>query len=88
MDRKFPKNGLLRDKVLWLMKSEEEFGGPQSVDDLCKNLRISNGSSRSVLIKLLQSGKIDRINHGIYRIKGDTREFNRTKDHMHLDTVS
>ncbi len=84
MANKFPKTALLREKVLWLMKSEEEFGGPQSVDDLCRSLQISNGSSRSVLVKLHQAEKIERVGTGIYRIKGDMREFNKKKPHMML----
>lgn len=70
---------LLRDRVLALMESNEEYGGPQSVNDLCKNLEISNGSSRSVLVKLHQAGRIDRIDHGIYRIKGDSRKYRKNK---------
>lgn len=71
----------LRDRVLALLESDEDYGGPQSVDDLCNNLGISNGSSRSVLVKLHQAGKIDRIGHGIYRIKGDSRKYRKTKPH-------
>jgi len=46
---------------------EEE--GPQSVNDLCLKLGISNGSSRSILVKLNQAGKIERIERGVYRKK-------------------
>ena len=73
---------LLRERVLKLMTSEMNFGGPQSVDDLVKNLKISNGSSRSVLVKLHQAGKIERISAGIYRGIGDTRGFNPNKTHL------
>jgi len=72
----------LRERVLKLLCSDEEYGGPQSVDDLCKNLRISNGSSRSIFIKLLQANKIERIGHGIYRIKGDMRKYQKNKPHF------
>ena len=72
----------LRQRVLKLMESKEEFGGPQSVDDLCKSLRISNGSSRSVLVKLHQAGDIERIGSGIYRQKGDGRKFVKDKPHL------
>jgi len=72
---------LLRDRVLALLESEEDYGGPQSVDDLCRNLGISNGSSRSVLVKLHQAGKIERIAKGIYRIKNDSRKYRKRKPH-------
>lgn len=73
---------LLRERVLKLMESKDDFGGPQSVNDLEKNLKISNGSSRSVLVKLHQAGKIERIGPGIYKIKGDFREFSSSKEHL------
>lgn len=72
----------LRERVLKLMESEESFGGPQSVVDLEKNLKISNGSSRSVLVKLYQSKKTERIGHGIYRIKNDSREYTSKKKYL------
>lgn len=71
----------LRDRVLALLKSDEEYGGPQSINDLCKNLGISNGSSRSILVKLHQAGRIDRIDHGIYRIKGDSRKYGKNRSY-------
>ena len=73
---------LLRERVLKLMEAEDEFGGPQSVTDLEKNLKISNGSSRSVLVKLRQAEKTERIGSGVYRVKGDNRKFNPTKPHL------
>jgi len=72
----------LKDRVLKLMDAKENFGGPQSVYDLCKNLRISNGSSRSVLVKLHKKGKIERIGKGQYRLEGDNRSFNPEKNHL------
>ena len=69
----------LRDRVLKLLSSEIEYGGPQSVDDLVKNLNISNGSSRSIVIKLLKAGKIERIGRGTYRINGDKRNYKKNK---------
>jgi len=53
----FYPNLRLRERALKLMESEEDFGGPQSVGDMMKNLKISNGSSRSVLVKLHQAKK-------------------------------
>lgn len=61
----------LRGKVLALLKSV----GPQSVNDLCINLKISNGSSRSVLVKMHQAGMIERISKGVYRVNGDSRKY-------------
>jgi DNA-binding Lrp family transcriptional regulator len=46
----------LRKKILKLMKDE----GPQTVNDLVVKLGISNGSSRSVLVKMRESGLIKR----------------------------
>lgn len=57
--------GSLRNRVIALMKEK----GPQSVTDLTKNLGISNGSSRSVLVKMHQAGKIERISKGVYNLK-------------------
>lgn len=71
----------LRDRVLKLMESHEAYGGPQSIDDLCKNLGISNGSARSVVVKLHKAGKIERIASGVYRIEGDEREHSPEKPH-------
>jgi len=73
---------ILRDRVLKLMESHEEYGGPQSVYDLCKSLRISNGSSRSVLVKLHKAGKIKRISKGVYALPDESRAFKKTKPHM------
>ncbi|NIP61704.1 MAG: hypothetical protein GWN01_13490 [Nitrosopumilaceae archaeon] len=56
--------GSLRERVMHLMQEK----GPQSVNDLCKNLGISNGSSRSVLVKLHKAGKIERISKGTYKL--------------------
>ena len=58
--------GPLARKVVQLMKDE----GPQSVNDLCEKLGISNSSSRSILVKLRQAGVIERISLGIYEVPG------------------
>ncbi|MBM3910586.1 MAG: hypothetical protein FJ356_02930 [Thaumarchaeota archaeon] len=72
----------LRDRVIKLMESDEDFGGPQSVDDLCRNLGISNGSARSVLVKLSKAGKIERISKGIYQLPGESRRYHKNKPHI------
>ena len=69
----------LRNRVLKLLESEEDYGGPQSVEDVCRSLQISNTNSRSVLVRLLKKEKIERIQQGIYKIKGDKRSYNKDK---------
>lgn len=59
------ERGSLRSMVIALMKEK----GSQSVADLCTNLGISNGSSRSVLVKMHQAGMIERISKGVYKLK-------------------
>ncbi len=54
----------LRKKVLNLMKDE----GAQTIDDLVKKLSMSNGSARSILVKMKESGIIERVSHGTYNI--------------------
>ena len=55
----------LRKRVIALMDEK----GPQSVNDLCINLGISNGSSRSVLVKMHKAGILERTGKGVYKIK-------------------
>lgn len=54
----------LRTKVLALMREK----GPQTVNDLVINLGITNGSSRSVLVKMRDAGQIERIAPGRYQL--------------------
>ncbi len=54
----------LRKKVLNLMKKE----GTQTVNDLVEKLKMSNGSSRSVLVKMKEAGLVERVGHGKYNI--------------------
>ena len=65
--------GPLSSKVINMLESE----GPKSVSDLCSQLGISNGSSRSVLVKLHKAGKIDRIGKGVYRMYDDDRKYSK-----------
>jgi len=81
MSEKFLAQLGLRQRVLELLASQEEFGGPQSVEDVSINLGISNTNARSVLVRMLQAGKIERITKGIYRIKGDGRSYIENKPH-------
>ena len=54
----------LRKKVLNLMKEE----GPQTVKDLESKIGLSNGSSRSILVKMKEAGLIERVGHGKYQM--------------------
>lgn len=53
-----------RKKILELMKEK----GPQTINDLVVNLGITNGSSRSILVKMREAGYIKRIGHGKYQL--------------------
>ena len=68
-------------RVLKLLESTEEYGGPQSLSDVCINLRIPNNNARSILSKMYTRGKIDRIKPAVYRAKGDSRKYNPNKPH-------
>jgi len=70
-----------RQRVIKLLSSKEEYGGPQSIDDVCRKLEISNANSRSVLVRLLKDKEIERIEHGVYKIKGDKRAYKKNKPH-------
>jgi len=54
----------LRKKVLDLMQDE----GAQNVSDIMKKLSMSNGSARSILINMKESGLVERIGYGTYNI--------------------
>ena len=54
----------LRKKVLDLMTEE----GAQNVTDIMKKLSMSTGSARSILIKMKESGLVERVSHGTYNI--------------------
>ena len=54
----------LRKKVLDLMRDE----GAQNVTDIMKKLSISNGSARSILVKMKESGLVERVSYGTYNI--------------------
>ena len=54
----------LRKKVLDLMHDE----GAQNVTDIMKKLSMTNGSARSILIKMKESGLIERVISGTYNI--------------------
>ena len=68
-------------RILKLLESEKEFGGPQSINDVCQNLQMSNRNARSILSRMCKKGKIDRLSEGVYRVKGDVREYDASKPH-------
>ena len=51
----------LQKRVLELMQE-----GPKTVADLCQSLGISNGSSRSVLVRMRKKGLLTRVDKGRY----------------------
>ena len=55
----------LRKSVLKLMEDE----GPQTVQDLQIKLKLTNGSSRSVLVKMREAGLIKRVGPGKYQLE-------------------
>ena len=69
------------ERVLNLLKSTKEYGGPQSVYDVCTNLEMTNRNARSMLSRLYRKEKVDRIGKGIYRAKGDRRDYDPNKPH-------
>ena len=61
----------LQKRVLELMQE-----GPKTVADLCESLGISNGSSRSVLVRMRKKGLITRIGKGTYKSALDAKHQN------------
>ena len=66
-------------RIMKLLESTEEYGGPQSINDICQNLDMTNRNARSILSRMYKKGKIDRISEGVYRAKDDIREYNDHK---------
>jgi DNA-binding IclR family transcriptional regulator len=54
----------LREKILDLMQDE----GAQNISDIMKKLSMSNGSARSILINMKESGLVERVSRGTYNI--------------------
>ena len=54
----------LRKKVLKLMEDE----GTITITDLIEKLGMSNGSARSLLVKMKQAGLVERTEPGTYKI--------------------
>lgn len=69
------------ERILNLLKSNEKYGGPQSVKDVCINLKMKPKNAMSILSRLCKKGKIERMEKGIYKIRGDDREYDKSKPH-------
>jgi predicted transcriptional regulator of viral defense system len=61
------------EKIIFVLKSHEEFGGPQSAKRLQETLKIKRKNLDSLLSKLSQKGSIVRVQPGIYKYPGDNR---------------
>ena len=49
------------ERILKILKSTKEYGGPQSVDDVCKSLSMTNRNARSILSRMYKKEKIEKI---------------------------
>jgi hypothetical protein len=61
------------DKIIWVLKQQEDFGGPQSAELLGEFLGMKRKNLDSLLSRLYKRGKIERISPGVYRLPGDER---------------
>lgn len=61
-------------KVLYLLRSQESFGGPQSSRQMNEFLGLKKKNLDSVLSNLVKTYQIERISLGVYRVRGDKRE--------------
>jgi len=61
------------EKILFVLKSDADFGGPQSAELLCKLLDMKRKNLDSLLSRLCLKRKIERITLGTYRCPGDHR---------------
>ncbi len=61
------------NKIIYVLKSHEIFGGPQSAKHLVKTLEMKRKNLDSLLSRLSQKGTIIRIQAGVYKYPGDER---------------
>lgn len=61
------------EKVIFVLKRHDDFGGPQSANRLEKFLAVKRKNLDSILSRLCQKGKIVRISPGVYKYPGDSR---------------
>lgn len=60
-------------KIIYVLKSHDTFGGPQSAGSLEKTLGMKRKNLDSLLSRLTQKGRIIRIQPGVYKYPGDNR---------------
>tara|TARA_Y100000590_G_scaffold4708_2_gene6380 strand:- start:2424 stop:2666 length:243 start_codon:yes stop_codon:yes gene_type:complete len=60
-------------KIIYVLKSNESFGGPQSASQLQKTLNMKRKNLDSLLSKLFKKGAINRISPGVYAYPSDKR---------------
>ena len=68
------KNLSISNKIIFVLKSHENFGGPQSTEMLKKTLDVKRKNLDSALSKLALKGSIIRIEKGVYKYPGDERK--------------
>lgn len=67
------KNLSPSDKIIYILKSHESFGGPQSTEILGKTLGMKRKNIDSLLSRLSKTGNVVRIKPGVYKYPGDNR---------------
>lgn len=67
------KNLSSSNKIIFVLKSHETFGGPQSTENIGNTLGMKRKNLDSLLSRLSKKGKIIRIQPGIYKYPGDNR---------------
>lgn len=61
------------EKIIFVLKSHESYGGPQSIKHLQNTLGMKRKNLDSLLSRLCQKGRINRIQLGVYKYPGDER---------------
>ncbi len=61
------------DKIIYVLKSHDVFGGPQSARLLEKMLGMKRKNLDSLLSRLTLKGRIIRLQPGVYKYPGDNR---------------
>lgn len=61
------------DKIIYVLKSHDAFGGPQSAELLEKTLGMKRKNLDSLLSRLSKKGDITRVQLGVYKYPGDGR---------------
>lgn len=62
------------EKIIFILKRNESFGGPQSAEQLNKMLQMKRKNLDSLLSRLFQKGRIVRLGPSVYGYPGDHRE--------------